>query len=170
MATSRTGTNKWKNLRKKMLYKAKRNGSFVCVDCGITLDETAPRGHPQHPNLDHRLSYRDHPELQYEESNLVWRCEKHNKGKSARTEEEHVARLAGEKPDAYDIAALPEKPREGRWYPGATTGVLNAEGFVVGWLAEQRLFFMGRWFTEAEAIAAQKEAKAARAENPFKRD
>ena len=38
MATSRTGTGKWKRVRKQAIDKAIANEQFNCLDCGIHLD------------------------------------------------------------------------------------------------------------------------------------
>ena len=38
MATSRTGTSRWKNLRKVVLYRAKAQGLKHCPECKIELD------------------------------------------------------------------------------------------------------------------------------------
>ena len=38
MATSRTGTATWKNLRKRAIYRAKRVGLTHCPICKVALD------------------------------------------------------------------------------------------------------------------------------------
>jgi len=38
MATSRTGTSKWKNLRRAVLHRAKAQGLKHCPECGVELD------------------------------------------------------------------------------------------------------------------------------------
>lgn len=38
MATSRTGTATWKNLRKRAIYRAKRAGQTDCPICAVKLD------------------------------------------------------------------------------------------------------------------------------------
>ena len=38
MATSRTGTAAWKNLRKRAIYRAKRAGLTHCPSCKVKLD------------------------------------------------------------------------------------------------------------------------------------
>ena len=56
MATSRTGTGKWKRVRKQAIDKAIANEQFNCLDCGIHLDYE----HSMQPNsaeVDHVLAY-----------------------------------------------------------------------------------------------------------------
>ena len=56
MATSRTGTTAWKNLRKRAIYRAKRAGLTNCPLCNITLDYDQGLT-PRSAEVDHVLPY-----------------------------------------------------------------------------------------------------------------
>lgn len=56
MATSRTGTSKWKNIRKRAIHRAMRDGLTNCPECNIPLDyETGLR--PNSPEVDHIIPW-----------------------------------------------------------------------------------------------------------------
>jgi hypothetical protein len=80
MVTSRTGTAKWKNLRRRLI--ATRDHS--CHYCARTLDPKAPRGQVDAIELDHRLPVVLYPELAFDPDNLVLSCAACNRSKSDR--------------------------------------------------------------------------------------
>lgn len=56
MATSRTGTGKWKSIRKRALHRAMRDGITHCTECRIVLDyETGLR--PNSAEVDHIIPW-----------------------------------------------------------------------------------------------------------------
>lgn len=52
VATSRTGTGKWKKLRKEAIAKALANQQYTCPRCGIALDFERSK-QPNSPEADH---------------------------------------------------------------------------------------------------------------------
>lgn len=56
MATSRTGTTAWKNLRKRAIYRAKRAGLTHCPLCNVALDYEISLT-PCSAEVDHILPY-----------------------------------------------------------------------------------------------------------------
>lgn len=56
MATSRTGTAKWKRVRAAALDAALEAGMTDCPSCGIPLDWTRSR-RPNSPEADHKVPY-----------------------------------------------------------------------------------------------------------------
>ncbi len=58
MATSRTGTAAWKNLRTKAIQHALNNGQTNCPECGRWIDWHGTRN-PNSPELDHIEAYAD---------------------------------------------------------------------------------------------------------------
>ncbi|WP_420841112.1 HNH endonuclease [Arthrobacter koreensis] len=56
MATSRTGTAAWKTLRRRALYRAKRNGITHCPNCQVKLTYDVGRL-PTSPEPDHIIPH-----------------------------------------------------------------------------------------------------------------
>ena len=56
MTTSRTGTTKWKQLRKRAIYKAKRSGLTHCPHCNVELDYDISLT-PRSAEVDHVLPF-----------------------------------------------------------------------------------------------------------------
>lgn len=52
MATSRTGTTKWKALRAKAIAEALANDQYTCPRCGVALDYSRSQ-QPNSPEPDH---------------------------------------------------------------------------------------------------------------------
>ena len=56
MATSRTGTGKWKRLRKQVIEEAIQREQFNCLDCGTHMDYERS-GQPDSAEVDHIVPY-----------------------------------------------------------------------------------------------------------------
>lgn len=56
MATSRTGTTKWKALRAKAIAEALSNDQYTCPRCGVALDYSRSQ-QPNSPEPDHIQEY-----------------------------------------------------------------------------------------------------------------
>lgn len=160
MPTNRTASGKWRAFRRRMQSRAIRAGTYRCVKCYRPLDADAKPGTEGHGNLDHIVRVHDGGG-EYDQANVQWLCEPCHLLKTAAENSTKNPRPFQQLPRDIEV------PREGRWYPNATVGALNREGFVVGWFADQRLWLGGRWHTEAEAIAQQKAAGAKGKPNPL---
>lgn len=84
--TSRTSTAKWKALRRRLMKRAIRNGTFRCATCDIPLDPEAPRCTERAAELDHIVPVAVAPEREFDPSNLVWLCHPHNRQKGSRSD------------------------------------------------------------------------------------
>lgn len=80
MATSRTGTARWKNLRARLI----RTRDHTCHHCGRPLDPRAPANSHNAIEIDHVLPVSVAPELQYDMANLVLSCHACNRAKGDR--------------------------------------------------------------------------------------
>ncbi|NNM45140.1 HNH endonuclease [Knoellia koreensis] len=81
MSTSRTGTAQWKRLRTRLL----RARDHTCHWCGRALRQTAARGEVDAIEIDHVLPVATHPQLEFDESNLVLACYGCNRSKGKRS-------------------------------------------------------------------------------------
>ena len=81
---SRTGTGRWKTLRRRMLVTAVRRGEFRCAECGIDLDPSAVPYTRHAGELDHIVPVSVAPEREFDPSNLRWLCHFHNRQRGGR--------------------------------------------------------------------------------------
>lgn len=167
--TSRTGTTRWLNLRRRLMTKAIRQGTFACEECGVVLSKDTPPGHPLAPELDHRVRVADGG-AEFDPANLRWLCRTCH---LAKTVAENVAAAAAAAGRLTAPTHDANNPRPGLWYGasgGGTTGFLDAEGIVRPVIAGLRLYLLDRWWTEEEAAEEQRRIKANRnAPNAFRR-
>lgn len=78
MATSRTGTTRWLNLRARLI----RTRPHICHWCQRALNPKAAPLDDGAIQIDHLLPYSRHAELQYDEDNCVLSCRPCNRSKS----------------------------------------------------------------------------------------
>ena len=99
MSTSRTGTTKWKQLRKKLLQQAINNGQTNCPYCNITLDYQTGTN-PNSATIDHKTPYAltqdDTPD------NLQVICRRCNSSKNNRTHPTQTAPLQPKQPQTLN--------------------------------------------------------------------
>ena len=87
LATSRTGTARWKTLVTKAIAEAFANQQFICPLCGVFLDYSRSK-QPNSPEVDHIVPYASGGEDTLENTRVICRrCNQSLGGKLGRAKQ-----------------------------------------------------------------------------------
>ena len=92
MATNRTGTGKWKNIRRRVLKQARAQGLTHCPDCKRGLDYVNPY-RPESAEVDHIVTVAQGGEDSVQNSRVICRDCNVRKG-DGRRQDKHAAMSA----------------------------------------------------------------------------